>query len=78
MLVPGARRVFRVKRALNGVRAGVAESFVEAADAVVRGGNKHQIAGRPGIEAAVREDAGHPVFGHFIDVMPAYELPFIG
>ena len=64
--------------ALEGVGAAVAEGFVEAADAVVHRGKKHQVAGAPGIEVAVGEDAGHAELGHLLHVVPAEHLPLVG
>ena len=78
LAVPGARVFFRVERALERVRAAVAKRFVEAADAVVHGGDEHQVARRPGVEHAVRENAGHAELGHVRDVAPADHFPFVG
>ena len=78
LLEPGARVLVGPQRALFGVRAAVAERLVQAADAVVHGGDEHQVAGRPRVERAVREHAGHAELGHLRDVVPAHHLPFVG
>ena len=58
--------------------AAVAEGLVEPADAVVRRGDEHEIARRPGVELAVREHAGHAEPRHLLHLVPAEHLPFIG
>ena len=58
--------------------AAVAERLVQPADAVVRRGDEHQIAGRPGVERAEREHAGHAHARHLVDVVPADHLPLVG
>jgi len=78
LLVPGARVLVGPQLALHGVRAAVAERFVQAADAVVQRGDEHQVAGRPGVEVPVREHAGHPEFGHLRHVVPPDHLPLVG
>ncbi len=77
-LVPGALVFLRLENALDGVGAVVAEGFVEPTDAVVHGGDEHQIARAPGVEAAVGEHAGHAELGHLLHVVPAQLLPFAG
>ena len=42
------------------------------------GGNEHQIARRPGVECAVRENAGHAKLCHLRNVVPTNQLPFVG
>src|ERR1019366_301307 len=78
LLVPRACVLIGAQGALFGVGAGVAERFIEAADAVVHGGNEHQVTGGPGVEGAVGEDAGHAEFGDFGNIVPAHHLPFVG
>ncbi len=39
---------------------------------------EHQVAGAPGVELAVGEDAGHAELRHLGDVRPAEELPLVG
>ena len=58
--------------------AAVAERLVQAADAVVRRGHEHQVAGRPRVERAEREDAGHAHARHLVHVVPADHLPLVG
>ena len=78
LLEPGALGLRRGERAIHGFRgAAVAERLVQAADAVVRRGDEHQVAGRPGVEIAVREHAGHPVARHLLHVVPADHLPLV-
>src|SRR5215469_15825885 len=60
LAVPGAGIFFGLKRAHFGVDAAVAERLVQPADAVVHGGDKHQVAGRPSVKFAVSEDTGMP------------------
>ena len=69
---PGAGR----RDAFHGVGAGVAEGFVQAADAVVGGGDEHEIPGAPGIELAVGEHARQSETGQGVDIVPAELLPF--
>ena len=78
LTIPGAGVLLGLERALLGVRAAVAKRFVKAADAVVHRGDKHQVAGRPSVEIAVRKDAGHAELRHRRDVVPADDLPLIG
>ena len=40
--------------------------------------NEHQVARRPRVERAVRENAGHAELRHLGDVLPSDQLPFIG
>src|ERR1700733_9128416 len=47
-LVPGALVLVRREDALDGIGAAVAEGFIEAADAIVHGGEEHEVAGTPG------------------------------
>src|SRR6202167_3584517 len=49
LTVPGAHIILRLENALLGIGATVAESLIEAADAVMHAGQKHQVAGTPGI-----------------------------
>ena len=43
----------------------------------MRGGNEHQIAGRPRVKVSVCEDAGHAELRHLGDVVPSDHLPFV-
>ncbi len=78
LAVPGARILLRSELAHLGVGAAIAESLVEAADAAVHRRQEHQVAGTPGVELAVGEDAGHSHPRHLADVRPAKELPLVG
>ena len=69
--VPGALVFIGIEDALLGVGAAVAERLVQTADAVVHRGDKHQIAGTPGVEAAMGEHAGHAEPGQLLHVVPA-------
>src|SRR5205085_9895144 len=76
--IPGALVLARRQRALQRVGATVAESLIQATDAIVSRGDEHQIARRPRIEVAVREYARHSELRHLRDVVPADHLPFVG
>ena len=78
LAVPGARIFLGREDALFGVGAAVAEGLIEAADAVVHGGEEHEVAGAPGVEVAVGEDAGHAEVLHLRDVVPAEFGPLVG
>ncbi len=78
LLVPRARVVVRLQLPLDGVGARVAERLVEPADAVVHRPDEHQVAGRPRVEGAVGERAGHAELGHLRHVVPAEQLPLVG
>ena len=78
LLVPGAGVVVGLELALHRVGAGVAERLVEPADAVVHRPDEHQVAGRPRVEGAVGEGAGHAELRHLRHVVPAEHLPLVG
>ena len=78
LAIPGARILLRRELAHLGVGAAIAEGLVEAADAVVHRRQEHEVAGAPGVELAVGEDAGHSHLRHLGDVRPAEELPLVG
>src|SRR5208282_6149554 len=75
--VPGARVFIRLESALHGVGVSIAEGFIEAADAVVHRSDEHQVARRPCIEIAVRENTGHAELGHVRHVARADHLPLV-
>ena len=75
--VPCAGIFFGGEDALFRVCAAVAEGFIEAADAVVHGGEEHEVAGAPGVEVAVGEDAGHVERLHLGHVVPAHFGPLL-
>ncbi len=78
LAIPRARRLVRAEDALLRVGvAAVAERLVETRDPVVRGGDEHQVAGRPRIERPVSEHARHAEARHLLHVVPADELPLV-
>ena len=44
----------------------------------MHGAEEHEVAGRPGVEVAVGEDAWHAKGLHLGDVIPAELLPLVG
>ena len=78
LTIPGALILVRGKRAFHRVGAGIAKRFIQPADAVVRGCDKHQITRRPRVEVSMRKDAGHAKLGHLRNVVPTDHLPLIG
>ena len=75
--VPGARVIVGIENAIDRIGAGVAESFIQAADAVMHRGHEHQVTRTPGVEPAVGEHAGHAELGQLTHVVPAKQLPFV-
>ena len=79
LAIPGTRCFTRPQGALQGFgAAAITERFVQPADTIVRRGNKHQVARRPGVKIAVRVHTGHSQTLHLIDVVPTDHLPFVG
>ena len=77
--IPRPRRLLRGQGSLHRLgRTAVAERLVEAADAVVRRRDEHQVPRRPRVERAVREHAGHAEPRHLLHVVPADQLPLVG
>ena len=78
LAVPGARVILRPEDALLRIGATVAKSFIEAADAVMQAGQKHQVAGTPGIEIAVSKHSGHSEALHLGNIVPTQFCPLVG
>ncbi len=78
LAIPGAAILFRSKLAFHSIRAAVAKSLIEPADAVVHGGDEHQVSRGPRIKIPMRKNAGHAEARHIGDVAPAKDLPFVG
>ena len=78
LTVPGTRVILRPQDALLGIGAAVAESFIEPADPVMQAGQKHQVAGTPGIEVAVGKHSRHAEALHLGNIVPSQFCPLVG
>ncbi len=77
LLEPGTRVLARRHGAFDRVGAAVAKRLVQPARAVAHGGDEHQVAGRPGVERAVREGTGHPELRQLAHVVVPEHLPLV-